>query len=63
MQEIYFMIAVTLIFTVFITGAFIHLICSKQYKVMSRWKFAWIAVSTIVIWVLDIIAFSSYLMN
>lgn len=57
------MIAVTVIFTLSISVLFIYLICSKQYKVMSRWKFAWIAVSTIVLWILDIIAFSSYLMN
>lgn len=63
MQEIYFMIAMTVIFTVFITGAFIHLICSKMYKKMPRWTFVWIAVFTIVIWIGDIMAFSSFLMN
>lgn len=63
MQEINFMIAMTVIFTVFITGMFITLICSKQYKKMPRWEFVWIAVFTIVIWIGDIMAFSSYLMN
>ena len=57
------MIAMTVIFTVFITGLFIILISSKQYKEMPRWKFAWIAVFTILIWIGDIIAFSSFLMN
>ena len=63
MQEIYFMIAVTIIFTVLLTGAFIHLVCSKLYKKMPRWKFVWIAIFTIVIWIGDVIAFSSFLMN
>lgn len=63
MQEIYFMIAMTVIFTVFITGMFINIISSKRYKEMPRWAFVWIAVFTILIWIGDIIAFSSFLMN
>ena len=57
------MIAVTVIFTVLLTVMFIHLVYSKQYKVMPRWKFIWVAVFTIGIWVGDVIALATYLMN
>lgn len=63
MYEFYYLVAVTIIFTVLITGMYIGLIWSKQYKTMGKWKFIWATVFTVVLWVGDLIAFISYFMN